>query len=79
MLDGNVGGEVFAETVGDGADVDVQFARHSGLFSFRGLLRIIEKCLRQLLGSTDGQGAADDLIRNEQMAVRVFTERIALA
>ena len=26
MLDGDVGGEVFAKTVGDGADVDVEFA-----------------------------------------------------
>ena len=67
VLDGDVGGEMLAEAVGDGADLDVHFTGSCGFFRVFGFVRrSIEEGLREFLGGADCELAPDDLIEAER-------------
>ena len=75
-MDGDVGGEVFAQLVSHGADVNVHFAR-DGL-RFRAAIDgnrccvVIEELLGELFRGAHGEFAADDLIGRQQLTVMVL-------
>ena len=75
MLDGDVGGEVLAEAVGEGADVDVHFAL-TGFFGIGGIAvfigRSIEEGLGEFFRGAHGELAADDLIGGEELGILIL-------
>ena len=72
MVDSDVGGEVFLEALGKGADVDVDLLGSGGLFGVGLSGRIGEKGLGEFFGSADGEFTADDLICSEFLDLGIF-------
>ncbi len=64
VVNRNVGGEMFLKTLGQGANVNVDFLGR-GFFRVRIAGGIGEQGLGEFFGGADGQFAADDLIRGE--------------
>ena len=70
-----MGGEVFAQAVGDGADVDVHIAGRRGFPAVRlpvGVAGAGKKCLGEPLGGAHGELALDDLVGRDELAVLVL-------
>lgn len=72
MVDRDVGGEVFLEALGEGADVDVNLLWRGGLFGVGLSGGIGEERLGEFFRSADGELAADDLVGGEFLGFRIF-------